>query len=152
TEATEPKAPGTVLSELQPGRRAYVRVRLEAPAVLTRGDRFILRQYSPALTPIRTAAGAARFALLNGRDVEAVAAFVEERRGAGVTIGALARRAGTTPAAAAALCAELSTAGSLMAVGGEVFSARLVAGLEQKLLAAVAEHHRANPMSEGLPR
>ncbi len=38
------------LAELRPGRRAYARVRLEGPAVLTRGDRFILRQYSPAVT------------------------------------------------------------------------------------------------------
>ena len=58
------------LAGLQPGRRAFARIRLEAPAVLTRGDRFILRQYSPpvtigggrvldpvpARTPIRTAA------------------------------------------------------------------------------------------------
>ena len=40
----------------------------------------------------------------------------------------------------------------MVTVGREVFSAPLVAGLEQKLLAAVAEHHRASPLSEGLPR
>jgi selenocysteine-specific elongation factor len=40
----------------------------------------------------------------------------------------------------------------VVAAGAEVFNAALVAGLEQKLLAAVAEHHRASPMSEGLPR
>jgi selenocysteine-specific elongation factor len=40
----------------------------------------------------------------------------------------------------------------VVTVGREVFSAPLVAGLEQKLLAAVAEHHRASPLSEGLPR
>jgi selenocysteine-specific elongation factor len=166
TECSDQEKVGSGLSELQPGRRAYVRVRLEAPAVLTRGDRFILRQYSPAVTiaggrvldpapartPIRTAAGAARFARLAGNDVEAIAAFVDERRGAGLTIEALARRAGITPAAVAALCAELSQAASVMAVGREVFSAPHVAALEQKLLAAVVEHHRANAMSEGLPR
>ena len=32
------------------GARAFVRLRLEAPAVLTRGDRFILRAYSPPVT------------------------------------------------------------------------------------------------------
>ena len=166
THGADKNEPGPGISELQPGRRAYVRVRLEAPAVLTRGDRFILRQYSPAVTiaggrvldpapartPIRTAAGAARFAQLNGQDVAAVAAFVEERRGAGLTIAALARRAGMTPSAAAALCAELSRTGSLVAVGAEVFGAAIVGGLEQKLLAAIGEHHRTSPMSEGLPR
>ena len=58
-----------------PGASAYARIRLEGPAVLTRGDRFILRAYSPAITigggvvldphpprsPIRNAAAAARF-------------------------------------------------------------------------------------------
>jgi len=166
TDHTEQRQSGTGLPELQPGRRAYVRVRLEGPAVLTRGDRFILRQYSPAVTiaggrvldpapartPIRTAAGAARFARLNEREVDAAAAFVEERRGAGLTIEALARRAGMTPAAAATLCAELSRAGSVVTVGAEVFSAPIVAALEQTLLAAVAQHHHAHPMSDGLPR
>ena len=134
--------------------------------MLTRGDRFILRQYSPAVTiaggrvldpapartPLRTAAGVARFARLQTSEADAVLAFVEERRGAGLTLDALARRAGITPAAAGALCGALSTAGSVVVLAGEVFSAAVVAGLERALLAAVAEHHRASPMSEGLPR
>jgi selenocysteine-specific elongation factor len=36
--------------ELQPGQTSNARLRLEGPAVLTRGDRFILRAYSPAIT------------------------------------------------------------------------------------------------------
>jgi len=38
------------LSALAPGGDAYLRVHLERPAVLARGDRFILRAYSPAVT------------------------------------------------------------------------------------------------------
>jgi selenocysteine-specific elongation factor len=154
------------LAELQPGRRAYARVRLEAPAVLTRGDRFILRQYSPAVTiaggqvidpvpartPIRTTAAAARFARLAAGEPDAVMVFVEERRGAGLTIDALARRAGMTAADASRVSGELAQAGTLVVVGRELFSAALVAALEQRLLSAIAEHHRASPMSEGLPR
>ena len=55
-----------------PGSSAFVRLRLERPAVLTRGDRFIVRAYSPPMTigggrildpraprtAVRTAAGA----------------------------------------------------------------------------------------------
>jgi selenocysteine-specific elongation factor len=37
-------------SEIAAGARELVRVRLEAPAVLTRGDRFIIRAYSPPVT------------------------------------------------------------------------------------------------------
>ncbi|MEP6593543.1 MAG: selenocysteine-specific translation elongation factor, partial [Acidobacteriota bacterium] len=36
--------------EIPPGRSAYARLRLEGEAVVTRGDRFILRAYSPAMT------------------------------------------------------------------------------------------------------
>ena len=41
-----PPAAGVV----RPGSRAYVRLRLERPAVLVRGDRFIIRAYSPPRT------------------------------------------------------------------------------------------------------
>jgi selenocysteine-specific elongation factor len=152
--------------ELQPGQSSNARVRLEGPAVLTRGDRFIIRAYSPAITigggrvldpvpartPIRTAAAQARFARLNGPDADAVSAFVEERRGAGLTLVALARRAGLTRDTASQLTAGLSSAGDVRIVGEEIFNAPLVAALDRKLLAAIAEHHRTNPMSEGLPR
>jgi selenocysteine-specific elongation factor len=36
--------------DVQPGATAYVRLRLESPAVLVRGDRYILRAYSPTTT------------------------------------------------------------------------------------------------------
>ena len=38
---------GASIGEVAPGDSALVRVRLESPAVLTRGDRFIIRAYSP---------------------------------------------------------------------------------------------------------
>ncbi len=41
---------GAALTEIAPGHAGYARIRLEAPAVLTRGDRFILRSYSPSIT------------------------------------------------------------------------------------------------------
>ena len=89
---------------LEPGGSGYARIRFEGPAVLTRGDRFILRAYSPAVTigggivldphpprsPIRNTAAAARFARLDAagtapvRDDSAVLSFVEERRAAGL--------------------------------------------------------------------
>src|SRR6202011_5185011 len=35
---------------VSPGGRSFVRLRLEAPAILARGDRYILRAYSPPVT------------------------------------------------------------------------------------------------------
>jgi selenocysteine-specific elongation factor len=145
---------------------AFARVRLERPAVLARSDRFVLRQYSPAITigggmvldpspartPIRTAAGTARFRRLSGSSEDAAMVFVEERRGAGVSLAALASRAGLSSAAAAALAQALAAAGMVLIVGEDLFDARLVRALEQQLIDAVTEHHRVNPLAEGLPR
>jgi len=133
---------------------------------LTRGDRFILRQYSPSITigggqvldpvparsGIRSAAAAARFQRLASSDAAASVAFVEERRGAGLSIEALARRSGLARADAVALAERLGRDGMLVNVKGELFAAALVRELETKLVAAVTEHHRVQPMSEGLPR
>ena len=41
---------GTTASEIAPGSSALVRLRLESAAALTRGDRFIVRAYSPPIT------------------------------------------------------------------------------------------------------
>src|SRR5690606_27320543 len=63
------------VNAIEPGRRAFARLRLEVPAVLTRGDRFVLRSYSPLATigggtvldpeprqaPVRSPRAAARF-------------------------------------------------------------------------------------------
>ena len=144
----------------------YARVRLEAPAVLTRGDRFVLRQYSPpitiaggvvldpspARTPIRTPSAAERFERLSRSDRDAAMVFIEERRSAGIAIDALARRAGLSPQAARALAGQLAGEGQVIAAGDDVFAMPVVRALEARLLEAVAEHHRAQPLAEGLPR
>jgi selenocysteine-specific elongation factor len=151
---------------LQPGHRAYARIRLEAPAVLTRGDRFVLRQYSPSITigggrvldpsparsPIRSAAAVARFARIDATEDAAAMAFVEERRGQGLSIEALSRRGGMPTAAATEVAEALARDGRAVMVKGVLFAAPTVRALETALLAAVTEHHRAQPMSEGLAR
>ena len=87
-------------AEIAPGRSAYARIRFEAPAVLTRGDRFIVRAYSPPVTigggvvldphpprsAIRTAAALARYRRLDAAaettaSDSAVLAFMDERGG-----------------------------------------------------------------------
>jgi selenocysteine-specific elongation factor len=140
-------------TELAPGARAYARVRLEGPVVLARGDRFVLRQYSPPVTigggrvldplpariAIRTPTGLARLGRLAGSDTDAAAVLVEEARH-GIEAAALVRRAGVLPDA------------PHVRVGSMLFSERLVAALETRLLAELDTYHRAHPMAEGIPR
>jgi selenocysteine-specific elongation factor len=105
---------GGSAAEISAGRSAYVRVRFEAPAVLTRGDRFIVRAYSPSVTigggvvldphpprsAIRNAAALERYRRLDSPEGNtsasdsAVLAFMDERGAAGISRAALVSRAG----------------------------------------------------------
>jgi selenocysteine-specific elongation factor len=153
-------------AQLEPGDRTYARIRLEAPAVLTRGDRFILRRYSPAITigggrvldpspvrsPIRTSSARERFERLDGDVDRATLVFVDERRGAGMTLDALARRAGISMEESAAVAARRAASGQVLQAGGALFPMSLVAELEAQLTATVGGYHTAHPLSEGMPR
>ena len=153
-------------AQLEPGDRTYARIRLEAPAVLTRGDRFILRRYSPAITigggrvldpspvrsPIRTSSARERFDRLDGDVDRATLVFVDERRGAGMTLDALARRAGISMEESAAVAARRAASGQVLQAAGALFPMSLVAELEAQLTAAVGGYHTAHPLSEGMPR
>lgn len=157
------------LAEIPAGRSAFARIRLEAPAVLTRGDRFIIRAYSPPVTigggtvldpqparsPIRTAAGLARFRGLHdeagGADA-AILTFLAERGGAGLPRTALVSRVGLPAAAAADAVVRLAAAGRLVDLGDVLVAPPVVAALSARLLEAMAAHHDSQPLSEGLPR
>jgi selenocysteine-specific elongation factor len=154
------------IAEVTPGQSAYARLRLEGDAVLTRGDRFILRSYSPSLTigggrvldptpgrtPIRTVAGAARFRTLGASARDATVAFVEERGTSGLSVVELSRRVGVSTSRAQALAAELSSAKQIVTIGDILVSAPVVAAVRDRVLTVVGEHHRTSPLSEGLPR
>ncbi len=163
---------GGQAGEIAPGRSGYARVRLEGPAVVTRGDRFILRAYSPLetvgggvildphppRTAIRTAAALERFRQLEGSaDPEEAAAaavltFIEERAGGGMPRAALISRAGLDAEAARATEARLVADGRVTVVGDTLVAAAALAALEARLGTAVAAHHSAEPLSGGLPR
>jgi selenocysteine-specific elongation factor len=165
------RAEGTA-AEIQPGRSAYVRIRLEAPAVLTRGDRFIVRAYSPPVTigggtvldplpprsAIRTAAARARFQRLDPEGDpasaadHAVFAFIEERGAAGVSGASLRTRAGLSGAAAARVVERLTSDQRATKVGDLLVSSAVLEQLSAQLLSALRAHHDAQPLSDGVPR
>jgi selenocysteine-specific elongation factor len=161
--------------EILPGQAAHVRVRLEGPAVLTRGDRFILRAYSPQVTiaggvvldphpprgAIRTASGRARFVrldpgkrpMLQPEAIDrALVQMLGERAALGLRRAELVGRAGLTAAQADEAVARLARDGRAVTAGGTLVAGPVVADLETRLLSALAGHHRDAPQSEGLPR
>ncbi|HXG55065.1 MAG TPA: selenocysteine-specific translation elongation factor [Vicinamibacterales bacterium] len=150
------------------GDTGHARIRFEAPAILTRGDRFILRAYSPPVTigggtvldphagrgAIRTPAGRARFARLSTRAGarDAVAVFVDEKAGVGLPTQGLMSRAGLSPAAAEAVAGELREAGVVTAIGDLLVGSVLLANRSAALVQMVTAHHASQPLSSGLPR
>ena len=169
----QPGAPPAPGPDVPGGGHAYVRLRLESPAVLSRGDRFILRAYSPPVTlaggvvldphpargPIRTAAAHERFARLDPGDPEragavdrAVATMVSERGAAGLPVGALVSRAGLQPEGVRPVLERLERAGEAIRAGDTLVSASALDGLARSVLRLLGDHHRAEPLSEGMPR
>jgi selenocysteine-specific elongation factor len=160
-------------AEVPGGGHAYVRIRLESPAVVSRGDRFILRAYSPPATvaggrvldphpvrgPIRTRAGRDRFEQLDAGDAggeaeedRAVAALVHESGAAGLPTGALVSRAGIDPAAMGRVIDRLARAGAAVRAGDVLLSPPVLDALACDVLRRLGDHHRAEPLSEGMPR
>ena len=159
---------GPAVAELAPGRSAYARLRLEGRAVVTRGDRFILRAYSPTVTigggivldplpprsAIRTAAGVARFRQLDPSAPfdGVVMALVRERGTQGLPRAAVLSRAGADPEQADAAIRRLADANELTVVGDLLVARRALDAAASQLLDALKAHHAAQPMSDGLHR
>jgi selenocysteine-specific elongation factor len=156
-------------SSVQPGASACARIHLEAPAVLVRGDRFILRAYSPLETiaggtildplpprrGVRTAIGIARFARLSEADTDrstAVMAMADEAGLAGLPLAQLVGRAGVPWDARASLVDELSRRGLAVQIGGVLVAVSRLSAVQEKLLAVVARYHSGHPLEDGMPR
>lgn len=151
--------------EVTPGERALIRARLEAPAVLTRGDRFIIRAYSPPITigggvvidpaparaGVRSAEGRSGLEALRGAEHHAARAMIDAAGLAGFDMASLVSRAGVSPVRVPGVVEALKADGVATA-GDRLVAERFMAGAETDLLAMVAAMHKADPMSGGLSR
>ena len=159
---------GTAVAEIAPGDRALIRLRLEAPAVLTRGDRFIMRAYSPPITigggvvldpaptrpGIRTAEGRSSLELLrmaHDNGVGAVLSMIDAAGLAGIARSSLVPRAGVAPSRVGEVLQALGARGVVTA-GDRLIAAARLQQVADALVALIAASHKANPMSDGLPR
>jgi selenocysteine-specific elongation factor len=159
-------------AEILAGRSAYVRIRLEGPVILTRGDRFILRSYSPSISigggvvldpqppraGIRNQAARVRFQRLDATGPaeavldSALAAFVDDRGAAGLSRTALGSRAGLSRSAAASAASRLTRKAIAVAVADLLVAPGVIHALSERVLEALKGHHNAQPLSDGLPR
>ena len=157
------------------GGRAFARLRLEAPAILARGDRYILRAYSPPVTiagglildprpprtAIRTAAALARcrrleFDPMSSDRVEAeqraVAVMVDDAGPVGLSFAAMTSRAGVDPRDVDARAAALVGAKQAVRAGDLLVSDAVYTRLKDGIVRTLTAHHKSQPLSEGMPR
>ena len=155
-------------SVIPSGETGCARIRLESPAALTRGDRFILRAYSPLVTigggtvldplpprrGVRTPAGLARFVSLAERSdpFDAVAVMIEESGLAGCALVQLGGRAGVRPEHQEALIARFEQAGRATRLGGHLVSSRQLEAVQRAVLVALAAYHEGHTLAGGMPR
>ena len=158
---------GASIPEVTAGSSGFVRVRLETPAVLTRGDRFIMRAYSPPITigggvvldpaptrpGVRSAEGQAsleRLRIAGDHGVGAVTAMIEAAGLSGIPRVSLVSRAGLTPSKVEFVVNMLGA--SVASAGDRLIAQTHLERASKALVALVAASHKANPMSDGLPR
>ncbi|HXG90238.1 MAG TPA: selenocysteine-specific translation elongation factor [Vicinamibacterales bacterium] len=163
---------GVAETEISPGSRAAIRLRFESPVALTRGDHFILRAYSPTVTigggvvldpepprlGVRHVASSARFAALaiegddRSADLAAIRRMVEDAGSGGVATASLTPRAGIAPARVAAVVRALEEGEHARSTGERLVSPAVLTTLSKRLLTIVSEHHKAQPLVDGVPR
>ena len=144
-------------SVVEPGTTRLVQLRLERPAVVGRGDRLVVRSYSPAAT-IAGAVVVDPLARRKGRGPAVSAmddpllAMVTEAGEAGLDVPSLAARL-TLPAAD--LARNVDGRADLVTLPGDpprVITRAALEGLAVAALAHLEAFHAANPLKPTLPR
>ena len=149
------------------GGAGYAQIRLERPAVARRGDRFIIRSYSPqrvigggaVLDPnppkFRLHDAASTLALLRSLDRgeagEAVSALAASAAGAGFPAAALPRY-GIPSGAGEAVVRSLEREGRLVAIEGRLFEAGVASAAERSLHGLIRKVSSENPLLWGVDR
>jgi len=149
--------------QLAPGGEALAQLRLEQAIVAVRGDRLVLRSYSPAqtiggavvldpLAPKRRAADRPALLRLAAAQDEAEAAesLVREAGPRGVESERLCARLGWSPGT---LQHRLAARPGLVALGPEAWIAReALTSLEARARLALQRFHAQHPLREAMPR
>ena len=153
--------------QLRPGESGFARLKLDEPAMLLPGDRFIIRQFSPVITigggrvldaadePRRIRA-AERLTFLqaidNADQQDALIARVARRGPDGLSLSDAVGEMGLQPAQVEKLVGELVRAGDITRFGDVLIAAPTVASLRDQLSAEVDRFHKANPLVAGVSR
>ncbi|HKM66427.1 MAG TPA: selenocysteine-specific translation elongation factor [Candidatus Acidoferrum sp.] len=157
------------IRELPPGEKALAQVRLQDEAVLVRGDRFIVRQFSPVVTigggavldPLARRLSAKDTArpqflqILEKGSREEILRAMAERNILGIAAEEIIVRTGWVEGELHAAAKVLAEKGLLRVVSNEpliVMGEAMFAEITKKLLAKVERFHKENPLLPGITR
>ncbi len=153
-------------THLEPGSPACARIYFDAPAVIVRGDRFILRAYSPLATiaggtildplpprrGVRTAAGIARLTRLLQSDQDALMAAIDEAGLSGLPLPQLTGRMGVAWDQRQTTVDRVITGSLAFEIGGVLVAASKLSAVEDALVTMVTRYHAGHPLEDGMPR
>jgi len=155
---------------IPPGESGIAQLRVEAPIVAARGDRFILRRYSPLETiaggavldaypekhPVASRDAAARVEALRASDAATIAAlFVDESGASGISEIDLGRRLAVGASELEDVLGALLKGGraALVSKSPRVLIAKAVVdGMGKRLDAALRAFQKRNPLLGGMPK
>jgi len=156
-------------AELPPGETGVMQLHLADEIVVVRGDRFIVRQFSPVITigggeilnplarrPMRKDSGRVKFleTLERGSREEILRAMVE-RNILGLGMGDIVARTGWMEPEVLAAAQNLAKAGAIRVVNAEpllLLSESSFQDIAKKLLSRVETFHKENPLLPGISR
>ena len=148
-------------SSIVPEQTGAAQLRLAQPAVLRRGDRFIVRRPSPpetigggeVLDPQARRARRGTASVVLGGDLDGRALLEEVLRSRRLwSIAELAERLQQPPTSVMAGVQELQRAGSAVVAGEAVASSQGWQGLTVAVGRVLAAFHAAQPLRSGMPR
>jgi len=151
-------------AELGKGGSTVAEIRFESNVVLGRGDRIVLRSYSPVSTigggcvldPFPRARRRAEIADLQAAagesDVQALGRFLREASGRGLDLATLVGRMALPQEEVRALMTGVASAIPLRGAAGQFLDASALAGLEERALSRIKESHDKDPLAKGLSK
>jgi selenocysteine-specific elongation factor len=154
---------------LAPGKSALAQVRLQGEVVVVRGDRFIIRQFSPVVTigggvvldplarrPTKKDTGRVAFLeTLEKGSPEEILDAITGRNILGVAAEEIVARTGWLESELQAAATNLAKAKAVRIVSSEplmLLSEKVFAEICEKLSARVEKFHKENPLLPGVPR
>jgi selenocysteine-specific elongation factor len=145
---------------LGPGKSGAALLRLESPLPARRGDRLVLRSYSPVTTiggahvsdPLPSWRPTQATAVPAGEPAALVLSRVRERGGLGCAESELPARCGLSPASTQQVIGDLVTRGELVSLGSCWIAAAVVPEMRAALLGLIDAAHAADPLQGGIPR